>query len=70
MKPEYSWSMDFLRWIRAGEDGITFFELSCVLDLFKADHNPRFAIMLVIVNLKIFEFEIYNINHVEDEDDY
>lgn len=69
MKPKYTWGFSCLHWIRNFKDGITFFELSCNTDFFKADHNPKFVLLLVILNLKIFELEIYNINHLEEDDE-
>jgi len=48
-----------LHQIRSFKDGITFFELSKNLDLYKVEHNPRFRIMLIVLNFKIFEFEIH-----------
>ncbi len=45
-------------------DGISFFEFHINLDLFKADHNPKFEIFLAILNYSLIDFEIYNINHI------
>ena len=37
---------------------------------FKGDHTPSFHIMLIIFNIKIFEFNIYNVHHEEDDEDW
>lgn len=57
--------MDFsgLHCLRDVKDGISFFEMKINLDLFKGDHNPKFEILFIIFSFKIFEIEIYNINH-------
>ena len=64
LSENYAFELSILHNIRAFKDGISFFELTCALDLYKADHNPKFSIMLVILNFKIFEIDIYNIHHV------
>lgn len=46
--------------IRNFKDGITFFEFTTNLDLYKADHNPRFKINLILINYLIFDINIYN----------
>jgi len=51
--------------IRAFSDGLSGIEFNITWDLYKADHNPKFQIMLVVLNFKIFEIEIYNVNHIE-----
>jgi hypothetical protein len=63
----YFFEADILRKIRSFKDGISFLEFEFNLDLYRGDHNPKGRIMLVIFNWKIFEFEIYNINHVDWE---
>ena len=52
--------------IRDLKDGLDLTEFHVVWDRYKADHNPRFHVILVILNFVIFEFEIYNVNHCED----
>jgi len=52
--------------IRKFKDGISFFEFVINHDLFKGDHNPHFRIMLIFLNFKVFEFEVYNIYHKEE----
>ena len=49
--------------LRMFKDGISFCEFNINLDLYEDDHNPKFGIFLNILNFKIFEFNIYNVNH-------
>lgn len=60
---KYSFEFDFFRKIRSIEDGITFFDFIIEYDCYEGDHKPSFQIMLILLNVKIFEFMIYNINH-------
>ena len=50
--------------IRTWSDGITFVELMINLDTFIGDHNPQFKFGLIVLNHVVFEFNIYNVNHV------
>jgi hypothetical protein len=59
----YAIELSGLHFIRKFSDGITFIEFNTNLDLFEGDHNPHFRILLLVFNFKIFEFEIYNVNH-------
>jgi hypothetical protein len=63
----YFFEADILRKIRSFSDGISFLEFEFNVDFYRGDHNPKGRIMLVVLNFKVFEFEIYNINHVEEE---
>jgi hypothetical protein len=65
---DYSWELElFRRWRNSKNDGKTFFELKANLDVYPSDHNPRFEFYLIIFNFLIFDFEIYNIWHIEHE---
>lgn len=61
----YAWEYSFFHLIRGLSDGITWFNLSIDSSWYKGDHNPQFSIELILLNLMIFEFRIYNINHSE-----
>lgn len=65
----YAWELTMFHKLRQFSDGISFFDWKCSLDWFKADHNPKFEFLLVILNFTIVEFNVYNRNHVE-EDEY
>jgi hypothetical protein len=60
----YALEISGLHFIRSIFDGITFYELNISADFFKADHNPQFKILWIILNFKVVELEIHNINHV------
>lgn len=64
---KYACEFTILHKVRSFSDGITN-EFCCDLDLYKADHNPKFTIRLILFNLMIFEFQIYNRFHMESED--
>jgi len=59
----FALDLSLFHFIREFKDGITFFEFKVDLNLYASDHNPHFRIILIIVNFKIFEFEIYNTEH-------
>jgi hypothetical protein len=65
----YAVELSLLRKIRQFKDGISFFELITKLDLYRGDHNPRFEISLMVLNFMVFEFNLLNMNHVEDDDE-
>jgi len=68
LSKNFAWELGFLYKLRDFSDGIDFFDLKINYDRFKGDHNPQFGVCLVIMNFLIFQFEIYNVNHVlEDE---
>ena len=51
------------RLIRRFSDGVTFFDFMLSLDLFVGDHKPSFDFSLTLLNLMLFELNIYNIHH-------
>lgn len=65
---DYAWEISALHSYRSFNDGISFFELNINWDKYLADHTPRFDLMLVILNFKIFEFNIYYMWHRDDEE--
>lgn len=48
--------------IRKFKDGITFFDLKFNMDLYEGDHNPKFELQFVLLNMDILEINIYNIH--------
>ena len=54
--------------IREFKDGITFFEFILNLDLYKADHSPKLQFSLMVCNWMIFEMNIYNLHHRDEEE--
>lgn len=65
---KYALDWNFFWKIRSFEDGIKFLNFDINLDLYKSDHKPSFNILLGIFNYVIFEIEIYNINHLPDDE--
>ena len=65
----FAWELSGLYFYRESPDGIDWINFSIISDWFRADHNPKFSMMLIILNFKIFEFVIHNIHHVEDIDE-
>lgn len=63
LSKNFALSISGLHKIRDLTDGVDFFEFLCNLDLYEGDHNPSFQIMLEVLNIKIFELMIYNVNH-------
>ena len=51
------------------KDGLTVFNLSTQSDWYHGDHNPQFSIQLMIFNIMVLDFRIYNIHHVEVDGD-
>jgi hypothetical protein len=64
---DYAIEFSCLRRIRDFSDGISFFEFDVNLDLWHGDHNPKFEMSLTVFNFCLFEFNWYNVNHVEHE---
>lgn len=64
----FAWELGFLYFIRKFSDGVTLFELSIDASFYKGDHNPQFGIKLMVLNFMVFEFRIYNVHHVEEDD--
>lgn len=46
-------------------DGLIAFKVRLNLDRFKGDHNPQADFLLVFLNFKIMEVNLYNINHAD-----
>lgn len=65
----YAVDYAFIHFVRSYHDGIVFFELNFNIDYYKADHNPQTVISLTVLNFTIFEITVYNVNHVEHDED-
>ena len=55
----YGWELDFFRIVCGFKNGIAFFDGDITLDLYREDYSPRFTIYLCVMNIKLFEFNIY-----------
>jgi len=67
LSKNYAWELGFLYKFRDFSDGIDWVDLKINFDKFKGDHNPKFNVLFAVCNFLIFEFCIYNVNHVEEE---
>ena len=65
----YAMELDLFRMLRSFKDGLTAWQFEIDFSWYEGDHCPRFEVMWVILNLKIFEFGIYNVHHADDEDE-
>ena len=68
LNKNYAWELSGFHFYRRFKEGIT---TSFLIegDWYKGDHCPRFSIFLVLFNFTIFEFTIYNIHHVEENNE-
>lgn len=62
----FAWELSLFHLIRKFLDGISWLNFQVESDWFEGDHNPQFEVILIILNVVIFEFRIYNVNHVEE----
>lgn len=63
LSKNFAWEANFFYRIRNFKDGLSAFELSLTADWFKNDHNPQCGLCLIILNVMIVEFNIFNVNH-------
>jgi hypothetical protein len=64
----FAFEFNFLYSVRKFSDGVDWLDFAIDSDWYRGDHNPQFGVKLTILNLIIFDFRIYNVNHVEDDD--
>jgi hypothetical protein len=60
---DYGWEFCGGHFYRCLEDGLDVFNFQFIWDRYLTDHSPRLQVMLVILNYKIFEFNIYYLHH-------
>jgi hypothetical protein len=63
---EMAWELSGMSiWMR---HGFSFFDLRCEFQKRSEymDHTPNFNFFLVLLNIKLIDFSIYSIYHVED----
>lgn len=63
---DYGWELSGFHLIRQFSDGMSLFEFTANWDKYLSDHTPRFDIMFVILNFKVFEFSIYYLHHRDE----
>lgn len=59
----FALELSLFRPIRSFKDGISFLEFKACIDLYEEDHKPSFDVSLLVLNLMVFELNIYNISH-------
>ena len=59
----YGWELTLFNKIREYCDGMTFCEIRINWDRYEADHCPRFEFHIIILNLTLFEFNLYYLHH-------
>ena len=64
----YAIELDVFRMLRSFRDGLTAWQFEVDFSWYKGDHCPRFEVIWVLFNLKIFEFVICNIHHAEEDE--
>lgn len=65
---DYAWEFTLLYKYRSLNDGLSLFEFKSDIDWYHGDHCPKADISLRLFNWTIFEFNVYNVHHAEDDD--
>lgn len=68
LSKNYAVELGLLRKVSYFKEQVTFCDFDCGVFYSKSDHNPKFVTELILFNILIFEFSIYNINHVDFSD--
>lgn len=61
----YAFEISGFHLIRKFSDGLTLFDVHLNWDWFKGDHNPQINYLLIILNFKVLEINLYNVNHAD-----
>lgn len=67
LSKDYAVDFDGLYKYRAFRDGVSFFEFEVDLSYYRGDHNPQFRVSLVVLNVMVFDFCVYNMSHVSED---
>jgi hypothetical protein len=59
-----AWELTLFHKIRSLSDGLSLVDFELDGSWYEGDHQPSYGVHLVLFNWTIFEFRIYNINHV------
>jgi hypothetical protein len=65
---QYAWECSFVTKIRDFIDGMIFLDFAIDFNKLheRRDFYPQFRINLVVMNINIVDFALYNINHVDE----
>lgn len=61
-----AWEITFFHLYRSFKDGLTVFNIDINNDWYIGDHNPKFEFSIILFNVTIVEFNIYDTRHEED----
>jgi hypothetical protein len=64
-----AWELSFFHKYRSLEDGLTVCNILIEHDWYKGDHKPSFSFNLILFNIMVIEFNLYDTRHVEDFED-
>lgn len=64
LSKNYAMELTLFRIIRKFSDGLTFCSFIIDSDWYRGDHNPQVSFRLIVLNVMLIEFMVYNINHV------
>lgn len=65
---DYAWEFTLFYKYRSLDDGLSLFEFKSDIDWYDGDHCPKADICLRLFNWTIFEFNVYNVHHADDEE--
>jgi hypothetical protein len=66
---DYAIELTLLHRYRDLSDGLSVVEFNFNFDWYKGDHCPKADLSLRLFNWTIFELNVYNRHHVEDDED-
>lgn len=67
LSKNYALELVLLDKIGKYKDWLGLISFACNSEYYKADHCPMFNCNFMLFNVNIFEFSIYNVNHIEDD---
>jgi hypothetical protein len=62
-KTKYGWELNFFYNSRSFKDGLDFIEFNSDWARYKGIHSPQFLLSLIILNIVVFEINVYNREH-------
>lgn len=68
-KSKYAVECSLFRSYQSFKEGIAIFDCNIGAAWFEGDHKPSVDFILDVFNITIIDFEIYNMYHLEDNDE-
>lgn len=53
--------------VRSLKDGISLVGFDVDFSWYKADHHPKFEVVLIVLNFMILDISVYNIHHITED---